>query len=347
MNNFLLVDDEDINFIWETIQEQQIVFHPYIAPDGKFDYKKFLSYQHNKPLILIIDRNILSSLLKFCEKGLLKNKAESQIVGLIMAWADLNNIQISAGLAIQERATQLNSQEEGLIELQKFLETFDEYPSQMWLYVAEGKLTEIQPITFSNKPAENITANYASGNDHYYMALASLLHIIQLYRNKSMKPAEKLQEFFQWSYDNLLICEYLLIYAALLFVGAEDIKAPKHANSNDFDKIILGCENQAWDTAYLTIWSTFYSDPEYCKEEFLLATNDVLLKRIFINRNGPNGWLGVLNAAFLEKDYNKICDFVEEKMQNRVKPDFGPNPKEYFLKLIEKEKKQISDLLLK
>lgn len=121
----MLIDGEDMDFLWNTIQDQQVIFHPNIAPDGEFDYQKFFASKAKKPFILFIDRNILSSLLKFCERGSLKNKGESQLVGVIMAWTEMNNIAISAGLAVRERASQLHSQEEGLIELQKFLEIFD------------------------------------------------------------------------------------------------------------------------------------------------------------------------------------------------------------------------------
>ena len=41
MNSFLIVNDEDMNFVWDTIQEQQVILHPTIAPDGRFDFKKF------------------------------------------------------------------------------------------------------------------------------------------------------------------------------------------------------------------------------------------------------------------------------------------------------------------
>ena len=57
--------------------------------------------------------------------------AESQLIGVIMAWTILNDMSIDEGLAIQERASQLHSQEKGLFELQKFLEIFDAYPGQM------------------------------------------------------------------------------------------------------------------------------------------------------------------------------------------------------------------------
>lgn len=347
MDSFLIVDDEDMNFIWNTIQEQQIIFHPDVAPEGKIDYAKFFASKRKKPFILFIDRNILSSLLKFCERGSLKNKGESQLIGLIMTWAEMNDIAISAGLAIQERASQLHSQEEGLIELQKFLEAFDSYPGQMWLRVAEGRLTEIPPITYSQKPAQNIIADYASGGDHYDMAVASLLHAVRLYRNTTMSPADKVREFFQWTYDHLLVGEYLLVYVAMLFTGQENIKAPKHANSDDLEKIISGCENQAWDIAYLTNWSTLYSNSEEYNEEFLFATNDILLKRIFINKNGPYGLNGLLFNIFPKKEYNQLMDFFEDRMQNRVKPDFGEDPQVYFQELIEEEKRQLSVSLCK
>lgn len=347
MNDFLFVDDEDMNFLWNTIQEQQVIFHPDIATDGRFDYEKFFASKRKKPFILFLDRNILSSLLKFCEKGSLKNREEARLIALIMAWAQLNDISISAGLAVKERAFQLRSQEEGLIELQKFLEVFDAYPGQMWLYVAEGRLMEIPQIVFSGKPAKNITVDYTDCGDHYEMALAALLHAIGLYRDNSLKPVEKIRRFFEWMCDHMLIGEYLLVYITMLFTDQDNIKAPKHANSDDLEKIISGCENQAWDIAYLTNWSTLYANTEDYDEEFLFATNDVLLKRIFINKNGPFGFNGLLHEVLSKREYNQLMDFVEEKMKNRIKPDFGGDSHEYFQKLIEHEKKALIALICK
>lgn len=345
MNNFIIVDEEDINFIWDTIQGQQVIFHPTIAPNGFFDRDLFLESKKNKPFILFLDRNILISLLKFCENGSLKNKGESQLVGLIMAWAEINDIAISAGLAVKERATQLHSQESGLIELQKFQEVFSAYPGQLWLKVAEGQLTEIPRTKYSMTPATNITVDYSDGGDHYDMAVASLLHIVKLHLDKSITAVDKVKEFFQWMYDNLLICEYLLVYAAMLFTGQESIKAPKNANSNDLDKIVAGCENQAWDISYLTNWSTLYSNTDDYDEEFLFATNDILLKRIFINKNAPNGLNGLLFELFSRRDYDQLMDYIEEKMLNRIKPVFGDNPKEYFHEVINQEKEQLAYML--
>lgn len=345
MNNFLIIDDGDMDFIWNTIQEQQLIFHPNIAPDGKFDFKKFYESKMKKPFILFIDRNILSSLLKLCEIGSLKDKGESQIIGLIMIWAEMNDISISAGLAVRERASQLDSQEEGLLELQRFFEAHKAYPGQVWLQMAEGRITEIEPISYSNTPAKDITIDYADGGDHYDMAVASLLHLVQLYRDISLTAAEKVQKFFQWMYDNLLVSEYLLVYATMLFTGQNGAKAPKHAKSDDISKVVAGCENQAWDIAYLTNWSTLYSDTDKYAEEFLFATNDILLKRIFIMKNGPYGLNGLLYSAFSKKEYNETINYIEEKMKMRVKPDFGADTHVYFTQLINKEKQQLEVLI--
>lgn len=345
MDNVIIFNDEDINFIWNTIQNQQIIFHPDMAPEGKINYDIFAATKRNKALTLFIDRNILSSLLEFCEMGSLKNKGESQLIGVIMAWTILNNIPISAGLAIRERASQLHSQEKGLVELQKFLEVFEVYPGQMWLQVAEGRLTEIPPIKYSNSLTQNITVNYSDGGDHYDMAFASLLHAVWLYRDRSKKPVEKVQEFVQWMYDYLLVSEYLLVYVIMLFTGQNNIKAPKYANSDDLERIVAGCENQAWDIAYLTNWSTLYSDTEKYTEEFLFATQDALLKRIFINCNTPYRVNGLLFTVFHRKEYIQLTDYIEDRIRTRIKPDFGDNPRTYFQKLIKEEKQKLKILL--
>ena len=177
------------------------------------------------------------------------------------------------------------------------------------------------------------------------MAVASLLHMVQLYKDRTMKAVDKVQEFFGWMCDQLLISEYLLVYAAMLFTEQKHIRLPAHANTTDIDRIVAGCKNQAWDISYLTNWSTLYTNTEKYDKEFLFATNDDLLKRIFINKNGPNGYNGLLFELFSKKDYNQITGYIENRMRKRVKPDFGDNPREYFQKLIDIEKHRLSALL--
>lgn len=339
--DILIVNDSDVNFVWDAIQKCQLIFHPSIAPYGKFDYEKFYRAKAQKPLSLFLDRNVLISLFKLCEQGELKDKAESQRIALIMAWAALNEMEVSSGLAVMERASQLHCQESGLLEIQRFQEIMNTYPGQLWLELAEGYISKIPPIAYSHRLAKNITVDYAAGGDHYDMALASLLHAVWLYRNQNMSAAEKVRDFFQWTCDNLLIGEYMLVYITLLFTGYENIKAPKNANSKDIDKVIAGCENQAWDISYLTQWSTLYEYPDDYPEEFLFATNDILLKRIFIYKNNPYGWNGVLAEVFSQKEYGALAKFIEKNTANRQPPNFGENSHIYFQSLIDNEKTKL------
>lgn len=345
MRNFFVVDSEDINFIWYTIQQTQVIFHPELAPDGIFDFTKFFNTKRNKSVVLFIDRNILSGFLQLCEKGSLQSKNETQIIGLIMAWAEMNNIIISAGLAIQEGATQVKNQEKGLKELQKFLEAYNAYSGMNWLQIARKQKTDVLPVKFSGTTARNITVNYSDGCDHYYMLVASMLHVVNLYRKRNMKPVDKIMEFLRWTYDNLLLCQYMFAYAILLFTEQKNIKAPKGANTNDIERIVSGCKNQAWDISYLSNWSIFYRHSEEYKEEFLFATNDVLLKRIFINTHGPNGINGLLYETLSKKDYLKIYKYIEECSKKRNNINFGEEPYIYVENLIGKEKEDLINVL--
>lgn len=48
---------------------------------------------------------------------------------------------------------------------------------------------------------------------------------------------------------------------------------------------------------------------------------------------------------FTKKEYNELMDYFEEKMRNRVKPDFGTNAHAYFQTIIDKEKRLLLEML--
>ena len=69
----------------------------------------------------------------------------------------------------------------------------------------------------------------------------------------------------------------------------------------------------------------------------LFATNDVLLKRIFICQNNPHRFNGVLCSVCSKNEYRDIALVIENLINGRIKPDFGKDPKQYFIKLIDTE----------
>lgn len=160
----LAISESEYTYIWQELQRQQMVFHPTLAPAGRFNSQEFFRSLETKPFSLFIDRNILSSLLQFCKDGHIQS-AEAKRIGVLMTWSRLCGIDISAGLAVRERASQRHSQSSALLELQKFFDVFDQYPLQMWLQVATGRLNIIPQITFSGKAAYGISVDYSDPSD--------------------------------------------------------------------------------------------------------------------------------------------------------------------------------------
>lgn len=344
--SFLILEDNEPQYIWDAIHEMQLVFHPHYAPEGQFDYYKLSTLKYEKNIIVFLDRNLLSSLLKLCEQGVLKNTREMRIIALLMTWALMNQFPISAGMAIKENAIKINDSIYAKVELKKFIEIFDFYPDMIWLRLAQGEIDEIPPCQFSNTLYDT-TISYHQEDDHLLIHLASMLYIVYLYRRKDLSAVDKVISFLKWNCKYLLICQYTITYIALLFTNQEGIRPPKGANSNNIETVWNGCYNQAWDLNYLSNWSTFYWDETKMEDIFLFATTDVMLKQIFINAHGNGNFFDLIEAVFPRKQSKQIIDFYIQNMSanNRVRPNFGENPTQYFHNLIEQEKNRLQELL--
>ena len=287
-----------------------------------------------------MDRNIFSSLIKMCCEGKLRDPEEMKSIGMIMVWTYVNDFYLTPGEALLEYDARIGSHDKAIEEFKAFNKIFDYYPPQIWLEVACGRQTEI-PTLPSPMRNYDVNINLSAGSYHYGMILATMIHLVILFRNKSLSPVDKFIELYDWILDNVLICKYVITYAAMLFTNQEYIKAPQYSNSNDIDKIISGCKNQSWDIAYLSEWSVFYMNTEDYQEEYFFTTSDKMLKRIFINTNSPTGVEGLLCAVYSKKDYLKVMKHLQQRMERRQKPDFGDNPVKHFERLIDRG---ISDL---
>lgn len=338
--SFLLLENDEPQLIWDAINNAQLVFHPNYAPTGSIDYSELRTLNREKEVILFLDRNLLSSLLSLTKNGDLKDSREKRIIALLMLWSQMNQLPISAGLAIMENASRDNDSYNAKIELRNFNDIFDFYPTQMWLNLAGGGINQIPKCDFSNIPYKN-SITYHESNDHFLMNYASMLHLVNILRNAEMNSVEKLLAFLNWNFENLLISQYINTYLVLLFSNQNGIKAPKQANSNVFERIEKGCMNQAWDLTYLSNWSTFNWDETNMNEVFLFATADTMLKQIFINTHNGGDLFNLINIVFPRKSADRIIQFYIEKTTNRVKPDFGKNPTQYFNSLIDKEKRHL------
>jgi len=342
--SFMIFGGDDLNFVWETIQRMQLVFHPRYAPAGQFDYGQFSFLKNERELSVFLDRNLLSSLMKLCHQGFLQDELEMRTIALLMTWAIMNGIPVSAGMAIKENANKTDDSISAKTELQTFVDIFDFYPSMIWLHLAKGVIGKITPCPVSQKPFETEIA-YHEKDEHLLMHIATMLHVVFLCRQKNLSPESKVMEFLSWNCKNLLIGQYTNTYIALLFTAQEGISAPKNVNSNDIEKIMTGCYNQAWDLNYLSNWSSLYWDEDKKKESFLFATNDRMLKSIFVNSHGNGNFLDLIEVVFPKKSAKRIIDFYCDQMgEKRIKPNFGENPRAYFYTLIEQEKQRVISL---
>lgn len=339
--SFLVMEGEECNYIWENICDLQLVFHPRYSSEGIFDYKTLSDIKNKKKVYLMLDRNLLSGLLKLSRDGFLKNENEMRIIALLMTWIAMNNFQVSPGLAIKEYATRINGLMEPKLELREFNNVFDYYPNMIWLRLAEGAIDKIPVCSLAIEPF--ITEiKYNEEDDHLLMHTAEMLHVVYLYKRRDLSPVEKMVDFLNWNYKYLLICESTLVYVAMLFTNQLGVKPPKNSGSNDIQKILDGCKNQAWDLNYLSNWSCFHYDEENMDEIFMFATNDTQLKMIFINTYAEGGVGAIIETVFSKGDSQKIFGVMNANQgSRRIKPDFSRNPKEYFYRLIDQEKQRI------
>lgn len=338
--SFLFLEDNEPQMIWDAINKAQLIFHPIYAPLGAIKYTELRTLHTEKNVILFLDRNLLSSLLSLSKNGDLKSNTEKRMIALLILWSQMNQMPISAGLAIMENASKDNDSYNAKIELKNFNNIFDFYPTQIWLNLASGMIDQIPKCRYSNIPYEN-SISYHKDHDHFLMNYASMLHLVNVLRNSDMNPVEKLLSFLSWNFENLLISQYINTYLVLLFSNQNGIKAPKHPNSNILERIEKGCINQAWDLTYLSNWSTFYWDESKMNEVYLFATADTMLKQIFINTHNGGDLFNLINAVIPKRSAERIINFYNKNTTNRVKPDFGKNPTQYFKSLIDKEKKHL------
>lgn len=339
------MEGEECNLIWKTICDLQLIFHPRYSREGEIDYKALLNLKNGKKIIVMLDRNLLSSLLKLSRDGCLKDEKEMRMIALLMTWTSMNNFPVSAGLALKEYATKINDVTKPKLELREFNNIFNYYPSMMWLRLAEGFIDKIPVCSLPIEPFVT-EVGYNEEDDHLLMHIAEMLHAVSLYRRQDLSPVEKMLDFLKWNYKCLLICESTLAYIAMLFTNQQGIKAPKNAGSTDIEKILNGCRNQAWDLNYLSTWSCFHYDEKTMDEIYLFATNDIQLKTIFINTYAWGGLEALIETVFSKGDSKKICDIINANQgSNRVRPAFGITPQKYFRKLIEHEKQRIEESL--
>lgn len=302
------VTDNELKEITEFLLDKKVIFHPDISPDGIMDFTE----HYNREYVLLLDRNILTKMVELFRKGTLGDSYILKIIGSLLFWAEINNVSVNSGIALNEYAVFKDDNSFASEENNIFLDVLNSYSPKVWLDIGLQRIKEI-PVQkiFSNKKYK-----FNIENDHYLMHYAEMLCISRLFIDNKLSVKEKVVSFFEWNSRNLLFCQYTIVYVLLLF--SNQIHTYKKVDISDIGGILKKCKNQAWDLTYLSFWSTLYWD-DYDKDTvYLFATLDKDLKRIFSETHLYGNKLFI--KYYGEKAGKTLSEVFNRLTINRIKP---------------------------
>lgn len=318
----------DYNDLWKEIDNQRVLFHPTIAPDGHIVEEEFK--RHRSELSIIIDNNILIDLISLCRNGYLNDKERMRSTASLMLWVELYKLSMTSGQAMQEKAARFDSTAL-LDDFSIFKRLWNDYSPQQWQLLRHGDIAEL-PIIDGNSVIKSDVSIYMEKPDAYYQAYASVLKIVSLLRDGNHNGFQRARSFIEWSYNNTRVSKYIIAYGLLLLMGKEEgIKVPKKAFSTNVTEVFKGCENQAWDLASISAWSQLL----YMKEQgiipdmYMFATRDMMLKRILEAVIKSNDMMPLFQSVFNRRELNEILDIISklrtqeknEKLDSLINPD--------------------------
>lgn len=325
--DFLRIKESELKQITLFLIETKIIFHPIISPIGFPDFSKHKGRKN----VLILDRNVLTPMIRLLTSGYLKDEYSLKIIGSLMLWAQVNNFSVTSGLALSEYAHHKGGSDEANFEKDLFLKAFNHYHPGVWLEIALGRLKTIEPLSVDASQR----FEYHREFDHYKMHYLEMLIIAQYYFDSSLSPEQKITKFHRWVYDNLLICKYTISYLALL-VGERINTFRKIETLNE---VIDRCKNQAWDLSYLSVWSTFYYKEHEGNTTYLFVTMDRGLKDIFMSTHSETTDLH--SELFGEKVGSKINQLMLDTFKARKLPKVNT---EWIDENIELEMKKLEQI---
>lgn len=323
------ISESDLKDITLFLIEKKVILHPVISPEGVMDF----TGHRQKNYVLILDRNLVITLLKLVSNGILKDKFSLKLISSLMSWIEINNVSINAGLALAEYSHHHRRNGEASAENNLFQKIFDSYNPDIWFNLALGRVKKISPITLDK--SENINYQFFVESDHFKMHFLEMLKIAQVHFDENLTTLEKFRHLHQWIYYNILMSDYTHVFAALVFGGKSKVfKGPRPL----FEDAIKTCSNQAWDMTYLSIWSTYYYYENSTEDIHLFATNDKELKELFT--------LAQSNSANLYKKLygdqlgSKITALIKQIYIPRKKPDIESKKLDELI-IIEKAKLEV------
>lgn len=329
----LVFQDDDLGVLHDIINKLQICFHHIYAPSGHFSIDALFELQ-KRNVRIIADRNIVSPICEIATKGKIKDTNRMKKIALFVIWTKYIGAQLSSGLGLYENDTTGLSTISGEENRLQFLHGVDLIPPQFWKMIAFGQIDEIpQQYLFKKQQIKNIKYDF-NNNLLYLCNKAAIIKIVQLIRTDSVSGVDRFLSFMDWYVGHMDIAESMVFYAACVFMEVNYVSKPKGCNSPNYQKVIAGVKNQAWDITYISAWSTQYRN-EKSNDITMFATDDITQKVIVVNILPPGECGNALSVVFAdERDYKRVSKFFDERLgASRIQP-FSCRKKEDNINLI-------------
>ncbi|MFW5676559.1 MAG: hypothetical protein ACOCNL_09810 [Acetivibrio ethanolgignens] len=320
--SYLYFEDDELDILYQAINNLQFCFHPTYAPEGKFTVKASFELQSgDKDITIIADKNLVSPICEVAKNGTLNDKHRLQKVALFITWTKYLNARLTCGIGLLENDTAGLSTATGEENRLQFLHGVDNIPAIIWKNIAFGYRDAV-PEAFLYRGTVTKNQNY-NLDDHLLLLSneAAITKIVELIRTTNMQPIDRFICFMNWYTDHLDIAESIMVYAAMVFASIPNVSPPKKAQSKSFDEVQKGVKNQAWDITYITTWSMLYYNEAQgsCN---MFATDDTTQKIIIVNVLPPGQCAKAIDAIFTTKaQRKKLKELAETKLgAARVRP---------------------------
>ena len=348
--NDLAYKDDEASILIQKINENQIIFHPQYVPEGRFSINGIIELQKSdKDIFIIVDKNLISPICEIVKSGTLKDNTRLQKAALFVTWIKFLNARATCGIGMIEDDTAGLSTISGEESRQRCLYGMNCVPSQIWKDIAFGYRDRIpSKFLFTSMTLDDSQYNFCD-EIHLLNNEAAIIKIVELLRKPSGTPIEKFDHFARWYADHLYKAESVLVYATMVFKDTNGVSKPKSCMSHNFENVVKGIKNQAWDMTYITHWSTSYYN-ENDNEVVMFATDDVTQKYIIVNILPTGQSTVAINAAFSTKSESKVLEnLISEKFgTERIQPFVGKSQEEKVTEikhLIDVEYKALKEMV--
>lgn len=320
--SYLYFEDDELDALFEAINNLQICFHPIYARDGKFSVQDTIKLQaSDKKITIIADKNLVSPICEIATNGRLRDSFRMQKVALFVTWSKYLNARLTCGLGLLENDTSGLSTATGEENRRQFLHGVDIIPAIVWKNIAFGYIDEIpEQLLYRGNTQDG--KDYRLKDDLLLLCNeAAIVKIVQLLRAQDINSIDKFVAFMNWYADNLDIAESVVLYAALVFSNTPHVSLPKKAFSLQFASVERGIKNQAWDITYITTWSMqYYNEPNNAC--WMFATDDNTQKVIVVNVIPPGECGKAIEVIFHTKSERKKLDllFSSKLGKARIRP---------------------------